>query len=88
MKISTFILVHGEWVKYTEWSECSESCGPNGMQFQYRVCTSRFGGRPCTGDARVERTCNRIDCPGKKAPKINTFQTGIIFCYLILLLLI
>ena len=82
IRIDTFILVHGEWIEYTKWSECSESCGENGTQYRYRACTSRFGGRPCTGDAKEERSCNRIDCSGKNVHNINTLPFDIKLFYL------
>jgi len=57
--------VDGGWTEYTEWTECSASCG-GGIQSRTRSCDNpppAFGGAPCAGDAMDTQQCNTDPCP-------------------------
>ena len=64
-------LVHGNWATWGVWSECTTTCGPDGMRERNRTCTDPdplHGGDDCddtiNGDVEAE-TCNsEIVCPG------------------------
>ena len=59
-------LVNCKWSSYSEWSECSKSCG-GGIRTSSRkiVQESSNGGTPCVGEALRNETCNIDICPGK-----------------------
>ncbi|GFO14252.1 mesenchyme-specific cell surface glycoprotein-like, partial [Plakobranchus ocellatus] len=53
----------GEWLPWSEWSVCSQTCG-NGSQARSRSCDGPFyGGANCTGPGLEERDCNTPPCP-------------------------
>jgi len=62
--------VHGNWATWGVWSECTTTCGPDGMRERNRTCTdpaTLHGGDDCddsiNGDVEAE-TCNtEIICP-------------------------
>ena len=55
---------NGYWRHWSDWGECSLSCG-NGTQLRERECvTPRHGGDPCEGPAEQEQLCNTFHCPG------------------------
>lgn len=61
-----FILVHGDWSAWSEWGDCSQSCG-GGVQGRRRSCTNpppSNGGRDCAEKSTEVRTCNLQGCPG------------------------
>lgn len=50
---------------WSEWTECSLSCG-GGSQSRSRSCHGPFfGGSDCSGDESEEQTCNDVYCPSK-----------------------
>ncbi|ESN93354.1 hypothetical protein HELRODRAFT_89118, partial [Helobdella robusta] len=59
------VQVHGQFSQWTDWSDCSASCG-DGLQTRSRTCTNpapRNGGRACAGSTAEERTCMPRPCP-------------------------
>ena len=62
------VLVHGSYSKWSDWSQCSQSCG-RGKQYRIRFCTNPWpahGGRDCSSlGSRIDlRTCYIRRCPG------------------------
>ena len=53
-----------KWSEFSNWGECSKSCG-GGFQFRERTIErlARNGGRPCLGDTHERRQCNSNECP-------------------------
>ena len=67
--ISTILLlqVHGGWVNWSGWSECSVTCG-DGNRSRSRTCTNPVpssDGRQCIGAPKVSKSCNIKPCPSK-----------------------
>ena len=63
--------VDGGWSRWTQWTECSTSCG-NGTRHRVRTCTEpvpMHGGRDCVGENMQSRPCFLRHCPGKCAPQ-------------------
>ncbi|XP_078377620.1 SCO-spondin-like [Oculina patagonica] len=57
--------VNGNWSEWTEWRECSRSCG-GGLHSRSRTCTNpppRHGGEDCSGKPDQTRPCNTQSCP-------------------------
>lgn len=57
--------VDGGWGNWTDWSECSRTCG-SGISIQARVCDNpppANGGTFCTGKRTRYKTCNTDPCP-------------------------
>ncbi|XP_076109042.1 coadhesin-like [Mytilus galloprovincialis] len=58
-------VVNGNWSVWTQWTDCSMSCG-NGFQTRSRRCNDpslsniRFS---CHGDTFEAKLCNKIECP-------------------------
>jgi hypothetical protein len=52
--------------KWTQWSNCSKSCGPGTIKRKIDI-PANFGGQNCTGSDTDK--CNIKDCPGKPFPK-------------------
>mgnify|MGYP002260030837 CR=1 FL=1 len=64
--IDIIILVDGNWSLWTDWGDCSQTCGI-GVQGRRRSCTNPSplnGGRDCDGEAFEVRSCNVTGCPG------------------------
>ena len=59
-------LVDGSFGEWSDFSECSEKCGP-GVQSRRRECNNplpAFGGKVCIGEATQQRECKLRECPG------------------------
>jgi len=51
--------------QWSEWSDCSSSCGGGEQQRSRKVATPPSnGGRPCDGGLTVARQCSTKECPG------------------------
>ncbi|XP_053393892.1 SCO-spondin-like isoform X2 [Mercenaria mercenaria] len=58
-----FCPVDGVWEPWTDWDECSVTCG-GAVHSRYRNCTGPFyGGANCSGPAKESRDCNTHHCP-------------------------
>lgn len=65
------VTVDGAFSPWTEWSECSKSCGW-GYQSRERECNApepSHGGKDCTGfgDSSELQACMILDCPGMQS---------------------
>ena len=61
------LLVHGNFTRWSEWTECTKEC-ENGTQIRARGCsnpTPQFGGEDCEGDLCQLGLCNTHYCPSK-----------------------
>ncbi|VDI26618.1 Hypothetical predicted protein, partial [Mytilus galloprovincialis] len=57
--------VDGQWDLWTDWSDCTLTCG-SGTQMRNRTCVNpKFGGSSCIGESTEEQTCNKHHCPGE-----------------------
>ena len=59
--------VDGGWSSWSDWGECSETCGA-GVEERFRRCDSpspQFGGRLCRGVKSERRPCKLTDCQGE-----------------------
>ncbi|XP_063690486.1 uncharacterized protein LOC134823063 [Bolinopsis microptera] len=57
--------VDGGWSNFSEWLECSETCG-GGSQTRTRTCTNPSpanGGEDCQGEDSESQDCNPQECP-------------------------
>jgi len=55
--------IDGQWNPWSEWSDCSKTCG-GGTRQSTRSCTEvANGGKPCVGDTVKTETCNDFQCP-------------------------
>ena len=60
-----FFLVDGYWTEWSDWNDCSKSCG-NGLHTRTRQCIPpKYGGADCTGSATETAQCNTHPCPSK-----------------------
>ncbi|XP_051573018.1 A disintegrin and metalloproteinase with thrombospondin motifs 18-like [Myxocyprinus asiaticus] len=56
--------VHGQWSGWSEWSDCSRTCG-GGVMHQERSCNSpspQHNGKFCQGPSRLHQLCNTKPC--------------------------
>ncbi|XP_055954312.1 neurogenic locus notch homolog protein 1-like [Patella vulgata] len=66
-------IVNGGWGNWTEWSECSTSCG-GGTSSRHRLCDNPSpddDGEPCQGDDTEVKPCNTDKCPECKATDLS-----------------
>ena len=66
MKQLLFFLVDGGWTEWTDFSQCTKSCG-FGSQIRSRTCTNpepKHDGKPCFGPREEAIECIIVDCPG------------------------
>lgn len=62
--IFSSLAVDGNWAEWTEWRECSATCG-GGFHSRSRICTApKHGGKNCSGKPDQTRPCNTQSCPG------------------------
>uniref|UniRef100_A0ABM0M4D4 Hemicentin-1-like n=1 Tax=Saccoglossus kowalevskii TaxID=10224 RepID=A0ABM0M4D4_SACKO len=66
------VRVNGQYGRWSEWSECSKSCG-RGFKSRDRHCNDpvpQYGGKACTGKSHEQVPCNIKPCPvdGKWGP--------------------
>ena len=63
--IISILTVDCEWSPYSNWTDCSMTCG-GGVEMTSRsiVQSALFGGKNCAGDAFKTEKCNREPCPG------------------------
>ena len=57
-----FYLVDGNWGKWSDFGECSKSCG-GGTKERTRTCDSpkpQHGGKDCKGSSTNEMKCNTM----------------------------
>ena len=65
--ILLYLSVNGGWSNWTDWTECSLTCDPGGVQTRERNCSNpmpAFGGNDCVGDSVETKQCNKRPCPG------------------------
>ena len=59
--------VDGGFSKWSDFSECSKSCG-EGVKQATRTCSNpepKFGGKLCIGEFVQSQLCNLKECPSK-----------------------
>ncbi|XP_054472152.1 A disintegrin and metalloproteinase with thrombospondin motifs 18 [Anoplopoma fimbria] len=57
--------VDGQWSAWSQWSDCSRTCG-GGVMYRERSCTSprpQNNGKFCSGSSRLNQLCNTRPCP-------------------------
>ncbi|XP_034041311.1 A disintegrin and metalloproteinase with thrombospondin motifs 18 [Thalassophryne amazonica] len=57
--------VHGQWSAWSQWSDCSRTCG-GGVMYRERYCNSprpQNNGKFCSGSSRFNQLCNIRPCP-------------------------
>ena len=66
VKCATLQPIDCLWSGFSDWSECSSSCG-EGVQTRSRkiLQPAESGGNECTGKEREERICIMKPCKGK-----------------------
>ena len=58
----TDIKVDGSWLEWSDWSECTTTCG-GGIQTRDRKCDGPFhNGKPCAGNTTDQQECNLNPC--------------------------
>ncbi|XP_071487728.1 A disintegrin and metalloproteinase with thrombospondin motifs 1-like [Diadema antillarum] len=60
-KLDVAPAVDGGWTEYSNFSECSRTCG-TGVRVRIRNCTNptpQWGGEPCVGDSHDYELCNQ-----------------------------
>ena len=56
--------VDGELTSWSNWTECTRTCG-FGEQYRYRDCDGPYyGGLDCQEQLNETRACNQFYCPG------------------------
>ena len=70
LSVSSLILVNGGWGEWTEWGECSATCG-SADQGRTRACDNpakQYGGADCGIDGSLDsetQKCNEDPCPSE-----------------------
>ncbi|CAH3043762.1 unnamed protein product [Pocillopora meandrina] len=67
------ISVDGGWSNWSNYGECSKSCG-KGKKYKYRTCTNppqSGDGKDCDGRARKGKKCREASCKGTINPSIS-----------------
>ncbi|CAG5125446.1 unnamed protein product [Candidula unifasciata] len=63
--VNFYCPVDGQWSEWSDFSECSSSCGP-GISKKTRRCDSplpQFGGKNCPGSEMFTKKCEVVKCP-------------------------
>jgi len=73
-------LLAGNWGAWSNYSDCSVSCGGEGTQIRTRLCNNpapQNGGANCSGTDTNSQTCNNGACPpvGKYCFNMHFFHT-------------
>lgn len=64
--------VHGSWSSWSNYSECSHTCG-TGIRSRTRTCSEprpQNGGKLCKGDNKQPQLCNETECAGPEASPV------------------
>ena len=67
MKNELSVAVDGSWGDWSQWSDCSRTCGGVGSQARIRLCDSPSpsnGGADCPGKNAEFLQCNTEPCFG------------------------
>lgn len=65
LKLLFFILVDGVFNPWSNWTDCSTTCG-TGIQSRNRTCDGPYhGGQECMGNYSDSQQCNTHHCPGE-----------------------
>lgn len=73
-----FPTVDGQWTTWSEWSECSATCG-NATKTRYRECEGQLsGGKDCEGVARETMTCIAVACSGEIVHSCSFFAHALL----------
>ena len=63
VSLGLFVAVHGSWLAWDEWSECSVTCA-GGKQRRIRQCSDPLhGGELCVGTDVEFKPCGDGHCP-------------------------
>ena len=84
LQLST-LLVSGNWGSWSEYGQCSTSCG-GGIKNKTRSCDNPrpiHGGQNCPGEDTETQPCNTHACPG-----IIIFKLPFCFIYSYMLCLV
>ena len=55
--------VDGDWFEWSQFSDCSATCG-GGIMTRNRTCDNpEFGGNDCVGESTDTQNCGEIPCP-------------------------
>jgi len=64
-------LSDGYWIVLQQWSQCTLKCG-GGKSYLQRMCVPpKNGGKPCEGQAIIEKDCNKQPCPKVRANQMK-----------------
>lgn len=71
---SLFTSVDCTWNTWSDWDDCSVTCG-DGTQMRSRTQNAaECNGAACTGDASDTQTCNVRECPSEYSKVRKTFD--------------
>lgn len=70
--------VDGHFSPWSDWSECSKTCGSDSYRKRERTCTDpppRYGGEECEGRSVERRHCLKPPCP----PDLGAYNMSKVF---------
>ena len=71
--------VDGVWLPWSDWDDCSVSCG-GAIHYRYRECEGPFyGGANCSGPGVDDQACNTHHCPGQNVDLEVFFAQAFLF---------